>query len=55
MNELTWEDLDDMVEGDPLELRDTAWEEISRLRRQRAKLAGRLGVDLADLEEWMNG
>lgn len=28
---LTWQDLDDMVEGDPLELRDRAWAEIKRL------------------------
>lgn len=33
---LTWQDLDDMVEGDPLVLRDRAWDEIERLRGELA-------------------
>lgn len=34
---ITWEDLDDMVEGDPLKLRDRAWREI---RTRDMELAG---------------
>lgn len=35
---LTWEDLDRMVEGDPLVLRDRAWDEINRVRAASAVL-----------------
>lgn len=35
---MTWSDLDDMVEGDPLLLRDKAWGEILALQVQLAHL-----------------
>lgn len=34
MSDLTWDDLDAMVEGDPLLLRDRAWDEIRWLRQR---------------------
>lgn len=35
---LTWFDLDTLVEGDPLDLRDRAWAEIEHLRAQNRLL-----------------
>lgn len=42
---MTWTDLDDMVEGDPLALRDKAWGEILALQVQLKHL--REGVAMA--------
>lgn len=49
--ELTYEQLDDMVEQDPIATRDRVWAEIQKLRRERAKLAHWAGVDLSELWE----
>jgi hypothetical protein len=54
---LTWQDLDDMVEGDPLVLRDRAWEALSaayrtiagaekEIQRLRAELRARPGIQI---------
>lgn len=49
---LTWEQLDEMVEGDPILLRDRAWAEIQRLRREarvkQHELLIRLGDEIGD-------
>lgn len=48
-SELTYEQLGEMVDQDPIITRERVWAEIQKLRRERAKLAHWAGVDLAEL------
>lgn len=45
MAELYWEDLDELVERDPLLLRDRAWSEIKKLRDRIAAIEHGCGAD----------
>ena len=51
MGELSWDDLDAMVEGDPLVLRDRAWQEIHGLRQENAQLRAENAALRSDVEE----
>jgi hypothetical protein len=51
MTELTWEELDRMVEGDPIAMRDRAWAEIVRLRGAAISV-GNAEDRLAEIISW---
>lgn len=50
MDGLSWEDLDLMAEGDPLDLRDRAWAEIERLRARTHEIQAQEMAKRADLD-----